>query len=160
MAASHEVIVDRTGEGEVVMKNTSRLMSGILGALICLTPSNGRAFDNGMLRGIQMAQASSCESMDVSWTPQWSSLLAYWPLNGLVGAVNSTSVYGDYSGKGRSLTAGSALVGESGKYEQAVAFNGSAKYLQSPTTSSLQPTNAVTLSAWLKFNSLIFRTRI
>jgi hypothetical protein len=110
----------------------------------------GTAYSGGVLK----LNSQVAFELGSAWTPQWSSLVAYWKLNEVSGSVASDSK-GSYS----ATINGSVTVGSSGKVDKAMYFPGTATaYLSTSSAPSL--TDHFTIATWIKLSSLTAWSRI
>lgn len=90
--------------------------------------------------------------LDPSWTPQWSSLKAYWKMNGAVGSVASGTTLPDTLGTSNAVSSAAGLSFSAGKINQAVAYNGTA-YFTAPNASPWNICSNLTVMVWVKWNA-------
>jgi hypothetical protein len=76
-----------------------------------------------------------------------NGLVAYYPFNGNVNDASGNGHHGQNYGA-------NLIMDRFNNSNKAYSFNGINSYIMVPHSSSLQPTNGLTLSAWVKFNSL------
>ncbi len=117
-----------------------------------LLPIATRAFDAGQFRGTTSSQ--SCQELNSSWTPNWSYVLGYWPMNCAIGTTynGASTTYVDLSPNPRPMISQTALTCSAGVNEQALTFAGSGQYAKVAYDAGLQPTS-VSNAAWMKFSS-------
>jgi hypothetical protein len=90
-----------------------------------------------------------CRAMASTWTPQWASVIHYWPLNGTVGAISTgTTVTAAVGTNGTATSTGMAYA--AGRVQQGVSFNGANDYISMGTMASLQGLAQFSVSLWVK----------
>jgi hypothetical protein len=89
--------------------------------------------------------------LDESWTPQWSSLVSYWTLDGSLGNVANASTLGDSVGvnTGTSGDGDATMSRVSGKLNQAIDFDGVDDYISIGTNASLNHADGFSVSVWV-----------
>ncbi len=90
----------------------------------------------------------SQEELNASWTPQWSSLVGYWSLNG--DALDKTGNGHNGTVQGTPAWASSSKLGSG-----ALAFDGSTNYITVPYHADFHPANTATVCAWINPATLI-----
>ncbi len=102
---------------------------------------------NGYIRLTQSGTPTNNSKLDSSWAPQRSSLVGLWHLDEVVGSTVAT----DDSGNGLSGTIGSTVtLGNPGKVNGSASFDSTAtSFIQTANTTSLNPTTALTIHAWV-----------
>ena len=93
------------------------------------------------------------KDLDVSWTPQWSALVGYWPLNGTLGSISDQTQIPATIG----VAPGTAIVSGGmsyivGQVNQGVSFSGSDDILVYPSGHHVW-THSFTATAWFKTSS-------
>jgi hypothetical protein len=87
-----------------------------------------------------------------SWTPQWSSLIAYWKLNGTLGTVsNGANIPATLGGDGSAITSAGGLSYVQAHINQGLSLDGVTSYVSTP---NINPTSAITVMAWVNLLSL------
>ena len=99
-----------------------------------------------------MAANAACNGLDLGWTPAYSSLVAYLPMNGLLGGVASGAKVNDVFGTSNGTTNGAGLTYTAGKLEQAIKFDGS-HYISIPNSAPANVCAAITVMFWVKWNA-------
>ena len=117
---------------------------------------------DGVQTGMKLGNAGGCDGsntncanalapelyeLNSSWTPQWSSLVAYWKLNETSGATSVVDSKGSYTGTATSVTFGGA-----GKVATSASFNGTTSTIN---CGSGPPLTTFTTSAWIKFSGSV-----
>ena len=86
----------------------------------CANPlGNGSYIQSGFLTPTTISE------LDLSWTPQWSDLVAYWKMNETSGSIV------DSVGGRTVAAAGTLTYSQTGQLNQSINFNGSTGYFQS-----------------------------
>ena len=102
---------------------------------------------NGYLR---LSSSGPNLELDSSWTPAWSSLLAYWKLNDTVGSATII----DSTGNGNTGTLqGGVTLGVSGELNTAGQFNGTTGYITAGSNFPTGASGAYTKAAWIYITS-------
>ncbi|WP_413587035.1 LamG domain-containing protein [Bdellovibrio sp. HCB274] len=123
----------------------------VLSSLLLLLSPNLRAQAFGTT-GAMMAANTATNQLDISWTPQWSNLKAYYRLDGKVGAIAASAVVPDLFGTSNATATASGLSFANGKLEQGLTFNGVTN-ITIPRTSPANVCTTVTILMWIKWNA-------
>ncbi|WP_413293134.1 LamG domain-containing protein [Bdellovibrio sp. HCB185ZH] len=102
--------------------------------------------------GALMGAHAATNQLDISWTPQWSNLKAYYRFDGKLGALASADVVPDLFGTSNATTTAAGMSYAAGKLEQGLTFNGTAN-LTIPRTSPANVCTSVTIMMWVKWNA-------
>jgi len=93
---------------------------------------------------------TNCAELDESWTPQWSSLVAYWKMNEASWNGTASEVV-DAKGTNHGVRMGDANTTSNSKIgSMAGAFDGVGDYVSVPNVAALHPTNNFTVATWVK----------
>ena len=114
---------------------------------------------DGVQTGMKLGNAGGCDGSTTSciafnelnstWTPQWANLVGYWKLNDAAGSttVVDSSPVGTNTG---TVSSTGVTLGTTGKLFGSAAFAGGKININTITS---VPTDAMTISAWVKMNS-------
>jgi hypothetical protein len=143
--------VDLSASAELRANNSDSPATGFAGAT-----SSGAAWDPN-LQALRLATnggcnalATNCASLDPSWTPQYGSLVGYWPLDGSGTVASGASLAGTV-GNPLVFTGDASASFASGQLGQGIGMPANSNaYLTLPTTPAL--TLPMTLMGWIKWN--------
>jgi len=101
---------------------------------------------------IPFAFWKASNELDSNWTPQWSSLKAYWKMNGAIGSIGSGATLPDFLGTSNATTSATGLTYSAGKINQGVTYDGTA-YFTAPNASPWNVCSNITVMVWVKWNA-------
>ena len=131
--------------------------------------ASGKSAGSGLFTSIVRDAGSSARWNSISWNPgapygkelpNTDQIETAYPsgnvdMSGdilLLHLNENSSAIADSSGQNNNGTATGVTYGQLGKFRAAMSFNGSSSYINIPDTASLDPTNAITAEAWVKWN--------
>jgi hypothetical protein len=104
------------------------------------------------------SDAPRCRALDPSWTPQWSSVIAYEPFDGN-GAISSGDAIPAVVGQDGSagVLAGSTMAYVPGKVAQAIQFDGVGDVVTVPLPTIDQTSgHVVSVALWMNWNGQLY----
>lgn len=99
-----------------------------------------------------------CYPLAASWTPEWNSLVDYWPLDGSGAIANNATIPATVGVTGTATNTGMSFV--TGKIGQGISFNGSSDYISMGTLVPLQSAAQFSIAAWIDVSSYAVRQTI
>ena len=103
---------------------------------------------NGTTTNCVIAALPQSYEMNANWAPKWSNLIGYWKLNDAAGST--TAVDSSPVGTNTGTVSTGVTLGTAGKLLGSAAFAGGKISINTITS---VPTDAMTISAWVKMNS-------
>jgi hypothetical protein len=110
---------------------------------------------NNYVRLSQSGTPTNSSELDSSWTPEWSSLVAYWNFNGTIGSLASgVSISATVGPTGTTSNAnGTGMAYAQGQLNQGISFDGVDDYISAARIAALNPTGQISAAAWIKTTS-------
>ena len=118
---------------------------------------------DGVSTGLKLASdgtcngaTTNCNELNASWTPQYSSLIGYWKLNGSGSITNGASVPAVVGSNGTASNSnGTGLVYATGKLNQGITFDGVDDSISLGTLGNFGSSlsSPATISFWVKTSS-------
>ncbi|WP_413557988.1 LamG domain-containing protein [Bdellovibrio sp. HCB209] len=102
--------------------------------------------------GALLAAQTATNQLDISWTPQWSNLKAYYRMDGKTGTIAASAIIHDLFGTSNGTTSASGLSYAVGKLEQGLTFTTSSS-VTIPRTSPANVCTNSTIMMWVKWNA-------
>jgi Concanavalin A-like lectin/glucanases superfamily len=103
-------------------------------------------------RGLLAAQSASNE-LDVTWTPQWSNLKAYWPMDGKLGVISSGGKINDQKSGAFGTAQNGSMSFVSGKIGQSVQGFDPTSYFSVPQSGAWNVCSSMTVSGWIRWDA-------
>ena len=143
-------------DGDTITYSAQNLPAGALfsGNSFTWIPTSGQAgtYQVTFIASDGQTQDSEIITITVNTSTTTNGLVGHWNMND--STANTTVA--DGSGKGNHGTArkNTSALSTTGKIDGALTFNGTSDYVNCGNNSSLDITDAITISAWVKFNRL------